>query len=44
MTAPFGHETVYDLVHKFVFLGDDRNIVLVVVDGVIVKDIRNTQT
>ncbi|XP_023325491.1 guanine deaminase isoform X2 [Eurytemora carolleeae] len=42
-TTPFGHESIQNFVHKFVFLGDDRNIVLVVVDGKIVKDIRNMQ-
>jgi len=38
-TLPFGHETSRDLVHKFVFLGDDRNIARVLVNGVVVKDI-----
>jgi hypothetical protein len=38
-TLPFGHETSRDLVHKFVFLGDDRNIARVLVNGVVVKDV-----
>ncbi len=40
-THPFGHETSRDLVHKFVFLGDDRNILKVLVNGVTVKDLRS---
>jgi len=32
-TRPFGHESPEDLVHKFVFLGDDRNITRVWVGG-----------
>jgi len=39
-TIPFGHETFQDLVHKFVFLGDDRNVIKVVVNGKEVKDVR----
>ena len=35
----FGHESVEDLVQKFVFLGDDRNIVQIWVDGKMVKDL-----
>jgi len=38
-TSPFGHETATDLVHKFVFLADDRNIAQVWVDGKKVKDL-----
>lgn len=38
-TLPFGHESPVDLVHKFVFLADDRNIAQVWVDGKKVKDI-----
>lgn len=38
MTSLFGHENVKDVVHKFVFLGDDRNVVQVFVDGKVVKD------
>jgi len=39
-TVPFGHESPVDLVNKFVFLGDDRNIAQVYVDGRKVKDTR----
>ena len=35
----FGHESVKDMVQKFVFLGDDRNIVQIWVDGKIVKNV-----
>ena len=35
----FGHESVADMVQKFVFLGDDRNIVQIWVDGQRVKDL-----
>ena len=35
----FGHESVEDMVQKFVFLGDDRNIVQIWVDGQMVKDL-----
>jgi len=38
-TLPFGHETATDLVHKFVFLADDRNIARVWVAGRKVKDL-----
>jgi len=38
-TLPFGHESPTDLVHKFVFLGDDRNIAQVWVGGRKVKDL-----
>jgi len=36
-TVPFGEESVTDLLHKFIFLGDDRNIVKVVVAGRVLK-------
>ena len=36
-TKPFGTETSEDLVHKFVFLADDRNISQVYVAGQLVK-------
>eukprot|EP00094_Tigriopus_californicus_P008857 TCALIF_08538-PA protein Name:"Similar to GDA Guanine deaminase (Pongo abelii)" AED:0.14 eAED:0.16 QI:0/0.6/0.5/0.83/0.8/0.66/6/0/417 len=39
----FGHETIEDMVHKFVFLGDDRNVVQVWVNGRIVKDLGLTE-
>ena len=35
----FGHESIEDMVQKFVFLGDDRNIVQIWVDGQRVKDL-----
>ena len=35
----FGHESVEDVVQKFVFLGDDRNIVQIWVNGQMVKDL-----
>jgi len=38
-TSLFGHETETDLVHKFVFLADDRNIAKVWVAGQKVKDL-----
>lgn len=38
-TSLFGHESMEDMVHKFVFLGDDRNIVQVWVKGRKVKDL-----
>ena len=38
-TSLFGHETETDLVHKFVFLADDRNIGQVWVAGQKVKDL-----
>jgi hypothetical protein len=41
-TQLFGHESDEDIVHKFVFLADDRNIAQVWVDGVKVKDILAT--
>jgi len=40
-TTPFGHETPADLVHKFVFLADDRNIARVWVGGALVKEIKD---
>lgn len=38
-THLFGHESLEDMVHKFVFLGDDRNIRQVWVNGRCVKNI-----
>ena len=40
-STPFGHETPADLVHKFVFLADDRNIARVWVGGALVKEIKD---
>ena len=37
-TELFGHESPKDIVHKFVFLSDDRNIKSVWVNGRKVKD------
>ena len=37
-TRLFGHESAEDIVHKFVFLSDDRNIKEVWVNGQKVKD------
>ena len=37
-TQLFGHESPEDMVHKFVFLSDDRNIKSVWVNGRKVKD------
>ena len=37
-TRLFGHESPEDIVHKFVFLSDDRNIKEVWVNGQKVKD------
>ena len=37
-TRLFGHESAEDIVHKFVFLSDDRNIKEVWVNGRKVKD------
>ena len=37
-TELFGFETVEDMIHKFVFLGDDRNLVQVFVNGKCVKN------
>jgi hypothetical protein len=42
-TALFGHESVSDVVQKFVFLGDDRNICQIWVDGKIVKNVLSTK-
>lgn len=41
-TCLFGFETVHDMIHKFVFLGDDRNIAQVFVNGKCVKNINPT--
>ena len=40
----FGHENLVDLVHKFVFLADDRNLVQVWINGRLVKDLLTSQT
>ena len=37
-TTLFGHETLDDLIQKFVFTGDDRNVIQVFVKGEVVKD------
>ena len=42
-TRLFGHESAEDIVHKFVFLSDDRNIKEVWVNGRKVKDTDFTQ-
>ena len=39
MTELYGHETLEDVVQKFVQVGDDRNIVQVFVDGRLVKNL-----
>ena len=38
-TELFGFETISDMIHKFVFLGDDRNLVQVFVKGRCVKNL-----
>ena len=38
-TELFGFETIEDMVHKFVFIGDDRNVVQVYVKGKCVKNL-----
>ena len=38
-TELFGFETINDMIHKFVFLGDDRNIAQVFVNGKCVKNL-----
>jgi guanine deaminase len=38
-TQLFGTESVHDMIHKFVFLGDDRNLVQVFVKGKCVKNL-----
>ena len=40
-TNLFGYESIKDMIQKFVFVGDDRNIVQVYVGGKVVKDICN---
>ena len=40
-TNLFGFESIRDMIQKFVFVGDDRNVVQVFVNGKIVKDISN---
>ena len=37
----FGHESIHDMIQKFVFVGDDRNVVQVYVNGKLAKDIYN---
>ena len=41
-TRLFGYESIRDMIQKFVFVGDDRNITQVFVNGKIVKDISNS--
>ena len=36
-TQLFGHETISDMIQKFVFVGDDRNIIQIFVGGKFVK-------
>lgn len=38
-TQLFGFESVHDMIHKFVFLGNDRNLVQVFVNGKCVKNL-----
>ena len=40
-TTLFGYESIRDMIQKFVFVGDDRNVIQVFVNGEIVKDICN---
>ena len=40
-TQLFDFESIEDMIHKFVFLGDDRNIAQVYVKGKCVKDLLN---
>lgn len=40
-TNLFGYESVRDMIQKFVFVGDDRNVIQVYVNGKLVKDILN---
>ena len=37
-TELMGFESLEDIIHKFVFLGDDRNLVQVFVNGKCVKN------
>ncbi|XP_028397678.1 LOW QUALITY PROTEIN: guanine deaminase-like [Dendronephthya gigantea] len=43
-TRLFGFETVEDMIHKFVFLGDERNLVQVFVKGKCVKNLLFAET
>ena len=40
-TTLFGYESIKDMIQKFVFVGDDRNITQVYVNGKLVKDASN---
>ena len=40
-TTLFGYESTKDMIQKFVFVGDDRNITQVYVNGKLVKDASN---
>ena len=40
-TNLFGYESIKDMIQKFVFVGDDRNITQVYVNGKLVKDASN---
>ena len=40
-TTLFGYESIKDMIQKFVFVGDDRNITQVYVNGRLVKDASN---
>ena len=39
----FGHESIHDMIQKFVFVGDDRNVVQVYVNGKVAKDTHNNE-
>ena len=43
-TTLFGYESIKDMIQKFVFVGDDRNITQVYVNGKLVKDASNNNT
>ena len=43
-TRLFGYESLKDMIQKFVFLGDDRNIIQIYVGGKLVKDLYNNNT
>ena len=43
-TNLFGYESLKDMIQKFVFLGDDRNIIQIYVGGKLVKDLYNNNT
>ena len=40
-TTLFGYESIKDMIQKFIFVGDDRNITQVYVNGKLVKDASN---